>query len=70
EGIGESDRDIIYHLLSSHVKYTKSKKAEKIINNMHDELKNFIKVIPIEYKRILEGIKLEEKLDLVEASDG
>ncbi len=69
EGVSEADRDTIYHLLSNHLKYTKSKRAERVINNMHDELKNFVKVMPIEYKRILEGIKLEEKLDLVEASD-
>jgi glutamate synthase domain-containing protein 3 len=70
EGVKEADRDTIYHLLGNHFKFTGSKKAERIINNMHDELNNFVKVIPIEYKRILEGIKVEEKLDLVEASDG
>jgi glutamate synthase domain-containing protein 2/glutamate synthase domain-containing protein 1/glutamate synthase domain-containing protein 3 len=70
EEVKEEDQDTIYNLLHNHFKYTKSKKAKKIIDNMHAELKNFIKVIPIEYKRILEGIKLEKKLDLVEALDG
>lgn len=70
EEVKEEDQDTIYNLLHNHFKYTKSKKAKKIIDNMHTELKNFIKVIPIEYKRILEGIKVEEKLDLVEAFDG
>ena len=70
EEIKEADKDTIYNLLHNHYKYTKSAKAKKIIDNMRVELKNFIKVIPIEYKRILEGIKVEEKLDLVEAFDG
>jgi len=68
--IKEEDKDTIYHLLHNHIKYTKSKKAKKIIGNMQEELKRFVKVIPIEYKRILEGVKIEEKLDLAEASDG
>jgi len=37
---------------------------------MTEELKKFVRVIPIEYKRILEGVKIEEKLDLTEALDG
>ena len=60
----------IYHLLQNHFRYTKSQKTKKVLDNMHEELKKFVKVIPIEYKRILEGIKTEEKLDLMEAFDG
>ncbi len=70
EKIEESDKDTIYNLLYNHFKYTGSKKAKKIIGNLERELKNFIKIMPIEYKRILEGIKIEEELDLAEASDG
>ncbi|MBN1384362.1 MAG: glutamate synthase large subunit [Elusimicrobia bacterium] len=66
----EEDKDTIYHLLYNHFKYTKSKKAERIINNMNEELKKIVRVIPMEYKRILEGIKIEKKLDLIEALDG
>lgn len=70
EKIKEDDKDTVYHLLNNHFKYTKSKKAKKIIGNMHEELKNFVKVMPIEYSRILQGIKVEEKLDLAEPLDG
>jgi len=70
EEVKEEDKDTIYHLLHNHYKHTKSQKAKKIINNMQEELKGFLKVIPIEYKRILEGVKVEEKLDLSEALDG
>ncbi|MDD5005402.1 MAG: glutamate synthase large subunit [Candidatus Omnitrophica bacterium] len=68
--VKEEDKDTIYNLLHNHFKYTKSKKAKRIIDNMDDELKKFVRVIPIEYKRILEGVKIEEELDLAEASDG
>jgi glutamate synthase domain-containing protein 3 len=68
--VTEEDRDTIYHLLHNHFKYTTSQKAKRVIDNLHEELKRFVKVMPIEYKRILEGIKVEEKLNLVEASDG
>ncbi|MFH1459390.1 MAG: glutamate synthase large subunit [Candidatus Omnitrophota bacterium] len=70
EQVKEEDKDTIYHLLYNHFRQTKSKKAKMIIDNMQEELKNFIKVMPIEYKRILEGVKTEEKLELTEASDG
>lgn len=70
ERVKEADKDTIYNLLHNHFKYTNSKKAKQIIDNMHEELKKFVKVMPIEYKRILEGIKIEVKLDLAEALDG
>jgi glutamate synthase domain-containing protein 2/glutamate synthase domain-containing protein 3 len=68
--VGEEEKDTIYHLLSNHFRYTKSSKAKKVLDNMQNELKKLIRVIPIEYKRILEGVKIEEKLDLMEALDG
>ncbi|MDD5097009.1 MAG: glutamate synthase large subunit [Candidatus Omnitrophica bacterium] len=70
EKVKESDKDTIYHLLSNHFKYTKSIKAKKILANFSDQLKKFVRVMPLEYKRILEGIIIEEKLDIAEALDG
>ncbi|MBP7216316.1 MAG: glutamate synthase large subunit [Candidatus Omnitrophica bacterium] len=70
ENVQEEDRDTLYHLLQNHYKYTKSRKAKMILDNMREELKRFIRVIPIEYKRILEGKDIEVKLDLMEKSDG
>ncbi|MFA5177159.1 MAG: hypothetical protein WC440_03295, partial [Candidatus Omnitrophota bacterium] len=70
EEVKEEDKETLYNLLRNHYKYTQSRKAKKIIESISDELRKFVKVIPIEYKRILEGIKIEEKLDLKEAYDG
>ncbi|MFA6384809.1 MAG: glutamate synthase-related protein, partial [Candidatus Omnitrophota bacterium] len=68
--VHDGDKDTIYHLLHNQYKYTRSVKARKIIENMQEELKKFVKVIPIEYKRILEGVKIEKKLDVAEALNG
>ncbi len=70
ERIKESDKDTIYHLLSNHFKYTKSIKAKIILDNLHDQLRKFVRVMPVEYKRILEGAKIEKKLDIAEDLDG
>ncbi|MDD5501461.1 MAG: glutamate synthase large subunit [Candidatus Omnitrophica bacterium] len=70
EGIEESDKDTIHRLLNNHFKYTGSQKAKSILDGPGSHFKKFIKVMPIEYKRILETIKIEEKLDLAEESDG
>ncbi|MBN2830737.1 MAG: glutamate synthase subunit alpha, partial [Candidatus Omnitrophica bacterium] len=68
--IKDEDLDTIYHLLHNHLKYTQSRKAKAVIEDIRNETRNFVKVIPIEYKRILEGVKIEQKLDLMEKSDG
>jgi glutamate synthase domain-containing protein 2/glutamate synthase domain-containing protein 1/glutamate synthase domain-containing protein 3 len=65
------DIKTIFNLISNHHKYTKSKKAEMILLNFEEEIKKFVKVIPIEYKAILMGkIYKEKKLELEEVSDG
>jgi len=70
EEIKDEDDLLLSELLSKHYKYTKSLKAKKILDNFKDEIRNFVKVMPLEYKRILEGKRLEEKIELVEVSDG
>ncbi|MGD0566523.1 MAG: hypothetical protein ABSA34_04235, partial [Candidatus Goldiibacteriota bacterium] len=59
--IGEDDAKIIKQLLSNHIKYTGSKKAEKVLDNIGEEIKKFIKVYPKEYKAIIEARKAQEK---------
>ncbi|MDD5291912.1 MAG: glutamate synthase large subunit, partial [Candidatus Omnitrophica bacterium] len=70
ETLKDDDRTTLYNLINNHFRYTKSKKAQNILYNMHKEAKKFVRVIPIEYKRILEGVHIEKKLGLSEASDG
>ncbi len=52
------DMKELRELIMNHYKYTKSSLANEIINNWDEYLKKFIKVIPYEYKKVLEEIKL------------
>lgn len=70
EDMDEEDGRTVRQLLSNHYEYTQSAKAKKILDDFKDELKNFTKVMPLEYKRVLEGQMLEKRLELVEVSDG
>jgi len=70
EALKDDDKTTLYNLINNHFRYTKSAKAQRILYNMHKEIKKFVRVIPIEYKRILEGVHIEKKLGLSEASDG
>ncbi len=65
--VEEEDAQTIKQLLSNHIKYTGSKKAEKVMENITQEINKFIKVYPKEYKAIIESRKeAEKKLGLSE----
>ena len=73
EQLNQEDINTVYNLIFKHKRYTKSKKAEKILLNFEQEIKKFVKVMPKEYKRILEGKALavkQESVESVEVSDG
>ncbi|MBD3272445.1 MAG: glutamate synthase large subunit, partial [Elusimicrobia bacterium] len=70
EKVGYSDQETLYNLIHSHEQYTGSMKAQAIRANFTAELKKFVKVYPIEYKRILEGIKVKKQTHFAEVSDG
>ncbi len=46
-------------MIENHIKYTGSAKAKKIIANWEEELPKFVKVFPIEYRKVL-GKMLED----------
>ncbi len=70
ERLEADDELTINKLLVNHSRYTKSHVAKRILDNFYKEKKHFVKVMPLEYKRILETKVVEEKMDLVEVSDG
>ena len=70
EEIKDDDKKTIQRLLYNHYKYTQSSRAKDILDDLKNELKKFVKVMPIEYKRVLAGLKVEEDSDLLEVSDG
>jgi len=70
ERLNDEDLETIKKMLSNHHRYTASSAAKRILDNFNKEIKRFIKVMPVEYKRILEENKIEKKLNLIEVSDG
>jgi len=70
EELRDSDLETIKNLLVNHCRYAQSVKAKEILDNFHVESKKFIRVMPLEYKRILQENGIAEKLVLAEVSDG
>jgi glutamate synthase (NADPH) large chain len=50
----------LQEMINNHYSYTGSTLAEKILVNWDEYMNKFVKVIPLEYKKILEEIKLEQ----------
>lgn len=56
-----SDRDTLRELLENHAAYTGSKAAARILEHFEEYLPKFKKIIPEEYKRVLETLSLQRK---------
>lgn len=74
----ETDEDLgtVKSLLNKHVQYTQSTVAQKILDNWSDYQSRFVKVMPQQYKRVLDAIKrgkekgLTEEEAVMEAANG
>lgn len=53
EDLTDQDRDTVHGLLNNHKDYTSSSKATSILKDWPDSSKNFIKVMPTDYKKAL-----------------
>ena len=54
------DQTFIKATLQKHLHYTGSAIAQAVLDDWHDYLPQFIKVMPLEYKRVLQEQKLRE----------
>jgi len=61
ELINENDLNGLKELIEKHYKYTDSEVAKNILNNWEDQIDNFVKVMPTDYKRVLEEMNLSNK---------
>ena len=52
--------EIVKKIIQNHFNYTNSLVAKNIITSWNNEIKNFIKIMPSDYKRALEMIKKEK----------
>ena len=64
ENPSTEDLNQVEELLNNHIKYTASSKATAIINQWEKEQKNFIKVMPIDYKKALARLAEEAKQEV------
>ena len=44
-------------MLIRHINYTNSELAKEIIENFNEEIKNFVKVLPLDFKEALKKLK-------------
>jgi glutamate synthase (NADPH/NADH) large chain len=68
--VGDQE-DIIelQEMINNHLIHTKSRLAEKILVNWDEYLPKFVKVIPFEYKKVLEEIKLQSLENKLKATE-
>ncbi|OHD56294.1 MAG: glutamate synthase subunit alpha [Spirochaetes bacterium GWF1_51_8] len=71
EGLDEEDTQNLNSLIRNHYQYTDSAAAKRILDNFGVEIAKFIKVMPVEYRRVkTEALKMTKRLGLSEALDG
>jgi len=61
EALSADDAAELKSLIEEHFQYTQSNVAKNILGNWEKELKFFKKIMPRDYKRVLEKKKLEKK---------
>uniref|UniRef100_UPI00356710F8 GltB/FmdC/FwdC-like GXGXG domain-containing protein n=1 Tax=Lutibacter sp. TaxID=1925666 RepID=UPI00356710F8 len=64
EPIENKDAEDLKALITKHVLYTNSNRGKELLENWDNSLNNFVKVMPIEYKRALK--RLETEVPMVE----
>ncbi|MFN2378501.1 MAG: glutamate synthase large subunit [Candidatus Binatia bacterium] len=55
----EEDRRRVHQLLVRHVQYTKSALAQRLLDHWDDSRGSFVKVMPTEYRKVLESMHLD-----------
>ena len=65
EDPSNQDLDLVKKLIENHFTYTSSKIAEKFLNNWDKESKNFVKIMPTEYKLALEKMAKEKITEII-----
>ncbi len=65
ENPNNQDIDLVRKLIESHFSYTSSKLAENFLNDWEKESKNFIKIMPLEFKLALEKMAKEKISEII-----
>ena len=59
----KADREQLWNLIQNHYGYTKSARAKFILDNWEAQLPLFVKVMPIDYKKVLERMRVHEETE-------
>ena len=59
----KEDKELLHTLLENHVRHTESARAAMILENWEAQLPLFVKVMPIDYRAVLERMRLGEDRD-------
>ena len=62
--VGEEDKDDLFRMISNHFNYTKSNVAKFVLDDFENQLKNFVKVFPKDYKKVLQKQSVAMKGEL------
>jgi glutamate synthase (NADPH/NADH) large chain len=65
----EEDVNTLHTLIANHQAFTKSTVAAKILKNWDKSLPNFVKVMPKDYKAVLEKRKVAAKSAAMEVTE-
>ena len=63
------DLQELQQLISNHYLFTRSELAERILVNWDEYLPKFVKVIPLEYKKVLEEQKIRNLMEKIEKTE-
>jgi glutamate synthase (NADPH) large chain len=58
--LDQDDQDFLRTYIEKHARLTESTVAQAVLDNWHSYLPKFIRVLPLEYKRVLQERKLAE----------
>jgi glutamate synthase (NADPH/NADH) large chain len=59
--VADTDKQELFEMISKHYAYTKSTVAKFVMDDFENQLKNFVKVFPKDYKKVLAKISLSSK---------
>ena len=61
EPLGEEDIELVHSLVTRHVQFTHSPKGRRLLDDWDGVLKKLVKVMPVDYKRVLLEMEAEAK---------
>ena len=62
--LGKADEQVLLGMVTAHLRYTESVRAQKILNNWAYYLPKFVKVMPTEYRRALQEVAAQQNKQL------